>query len=184
MAYSQPLRRAARILRSGGVVAYPTEGVFGLGCLPDDFAAISRVLAIKQRDPALGLVLIASDIEQLDGWIELPGKTSELKSTGDKPVTWIVPATDEVPYWIRGEHAGLAVRITAHPIASALCDAADSALVSTSANMHGRPVARNVFVLRRRFGALVDYIVPGECGPASGPSEIRDLSSGMVLRSA
>ncbi len=184
MAYSQPLRRAARILRSGGVVAYPTEGVFGLGCLPDDFAAISRVLAIKHRDPALGLVLIASDIEQLDGWMELPGKTSKLKSTADKPVTWIVPATDEVPYWIRGEHAGLAVRITAHPIASALCDAADSALVSTSANMHGRPVARNAFVLRRRFGALVDYIVPGECGPASGPSEIRDLASGKVLRSA
>ncbi len=184
MAFSQPLRRAARILRSGGVVAYPTEGVFGLGCLPDDFAAISRVLAIKNRDPALGLVLIASDIEQLDGWIELPGKTSKLKSTGDKPVTWIVPATDEVPYWIRGEHPGLAVRITAHPVASALCNAADSALVSTSANTHGRPVARNAFVLRRRFGALVDYIVPGECGSASGPSEIRDLASGKVLRSA
>ena len=120
-------------------------------------------------------MLIASDIEQLDGWIELPGKTSKLKSTGDKPVTWIVPATDEVPYWIRGEHPGLAVRITAHPVASALCDAADSALVSTSANTHGRPVARNAFVLRRRFGALVDYIVPGECGSAPGLVPARRL---------
>jgi len=184
MAFSQPLRRAARILRSGGVVAYPTEGVFGLGCLPDDFAAVSRVLAIKDRDPAMGLVLIATDIEQLGGWIELPEATSELKTSSDNPVTWIVPATDEVPYWIRGEHAGLAVRITTHPIAGALCDAADSALVSTSANIHGRPPTRNPFVLRRLFGALVDYIVPGECGPASGPSEIRELASGRVLRSA
>lgn len=184
MAFSQSLKRAARILRSGGVIAYPTEGVYGLGCLPDDFAAVSRVLAIKNRDPALGLVLIVSDLEQLDGWIELPVKESTLKSSGDKPVTWIVPATDEVPYWIRGEHSGLAVRMTAHPVAAALCDAADSALVSTSANVHGRPPARNPFVLRRRFGALVDYIVPGECGPASGPSEIRDLVSGKVLRSA
>jgi len=184
MAFSQPIKRAARILQSGGVVAYPTEGVFGLGCLPDNFAAVSRVLAIKERDPALGLVLIAADIEQLAGWIELPVGTSQLKSTGNKPVTWIIPATDEVPYWIRGEHAGLAVRITTHPIAAALCDAADSALVSTSANRHGRPPARNPFVLRRHFGALVDYIVPGECGPASGPSEIRDLASGKVLRSA
>jgi L-threonylcarbamoyladenylate synthase len=121
MAFSQAIKRAARILRSGGVVAYPTEGVFGLGCLPDNFAAVSRVLAIKERDPALGLVLIAADIEQLAGWIELPVGTSQLKSTGNKPVTWIIPATDEVPYWIRGEHAGLAVRITTHPIAAALC---------------------------------------------------------------
>ena len=184
MAFSQAVRRAARILQSGGVVAYPTEGVFGLGCLPDDFAAVSRLLAIKERDPALGLVLIATGLEQLGGWIELPEGSSPLNTSSDKPVTWIVPATDEVPYWIRGEHTGLAVRITSHPIAGALCDATDSALVSTSANIHGRPPARNAFVLRRHFGALVDYIVPGECGPASGPSEIRDLASGKVLRSA
>jgi L-threonylcarbamoyladenylate synthase len=184
MAYSQPIKRAARILRSGGVIAYPTEGVFGFGCLPDDFVAVSRILAIKERDPALGLVLIASDLEQLDGWIALPDNAPELVSSDDKPVTWIVPATDEVPYWIRGAHAGLAIRLTTHSVAATLCKEADSALVSTSANTHGRPPARNVFVLRRRFGALVDYIVPGECGPASGPSEIRELVSGKVLRSA
>jgi len=184
MASSEPLKRAARVLRSGGVIAYPTEGVFGLGCLPDHFEAVSRVLAIKDRDPALGLVLIASDIEQLGGWIELPEGSPDLKSTSDKPVTWIVPATQEVPYWVRGENAGLAIRLTTHPVASTLCEAADSALVSTSANVHGRPPTRNPFVLRRRFGALVDYIVPGACGPASGASEIRELTSGRVLRSA
>ena len=184
MASSEPLKRAARVLRSGGVIAYPTEGVFGLGCLPDHFEAVSRVLAIKDRDPALGLVLIASDIEQLGGWIELPEGSPDLQSTSDKPVTWIVPATQEVPYWIRGDNAGLAIRLTTHPVASTLCEAADSALVSTSANVHGRPPTRNPFVLRRRFGALVDYIVPGACGPASGASEIRELTSGRVLRSA
>lgn len=184
MAFSEPINRAARILRSGGVVAYPTEGVYGLGCLPDDFVAVSRVLDIKDRDPALGLVLIATDIEQLHGWIESPERLPELISTSDQPVTWIVPATDDVPYWIRGAHSGLAVRMTQHPIAGALCDATDSALVSTSANVRGRPPARSIFVLRRRFGRLVDYIVPGQCGPASGPSEIRELASGKVLRSA
>ncbi len=184
MAFSEPINRAARILRSGGVVAYPTEGVYGLGCLPDDFVAVSRVLDIKDRDPALGLVLIATDIEQLHDWIESPERLPELKSTSDQPVTWIVPATDDVPYWIRGAHSGLAVRMTQHPIAGALCDATDSALVSTSANVRGRPPARSIFVLRRRFGHLVDYIVPGQCGPTSGPSEIRELASGKVLRSA
>ncbi len=183
MAFSEPLKRAARILRSGGVVAYPTEGVYGLGCLPDDFEAVSRILAIKGRDPALGLVLIAADVEQLGDWIELPPDSPGIKSSSDNPVTWVVPASDEVPYWVRGENAGLAVRITTHPVAAALCDAADSALVSTSANIHGRPPSRNPFVLRRRFGALVDYIVPGECGLATGPSEIRELTTGKVLRS-
>ena len=184
MAVSQPIQRAARILRAGGVVAYPTEGVFGLGCLPDNFAAVSRILEIKERDPAMGLALIAADLAQLDQWIALPENGAPLTSSDDKPVTWIVPATDNVPTWIRGNHDGVAVRLTTHPVARALCIAADSALVSTSANISGRAPARNSFVLRRGFSALVDYIVPGECGPASGPSEIRDLRTGKTLRPA
>ena len=165
-------------------MAYPTEGVFGLGCLPDNFEAVSRVLAIKKRDPAMGLLLIAADIAQLEDWIDGLGQDAKLESSADQPVTWIVPATEGVPYWIRGEHAGVAVRITAHEIAAELCRAADSPLVSTSANLHGRPPARNAFVLRRLIGGLVDYIVPGACGPAVGPSEIRDYATGKVLRPA
>jgi L-threonylcarbamoyladenylate synthase len=136
MALSFPIHRAGRILRSGGVVAYPTEGVFGLGCIPDYADAVIRILSIKKRDPALGLVLIASDIEQLEDWVDLP-KATTLKSSPERPVTWIVPAWRNVPYWITGEHPGLAVRITTHPVAAALCEAADSALVSTSANVAG-----------------------------------------------
>ena len=181
MALSVPIQRAGRILRAGGVVAYPTEGVFGLGCMPDDPDAVMRILSIKKRSPALGLVLIASCIEQLDDWVELPGAAS-LKSSLQHPLTWIVPASVNVPYWIKGEHDGLAVRISHHPVASSLCDAADSALVSTSANIAGSPPARTAYVLRRRFRSLVDCIVPGRCGPAAGASEIRDLESGQVIR--
>jgi L-threonylcarbamoyladenylate synthase len=182
VATSQAIQKAVRILDRGGVIAYPTEGVFGLGCLPDNFTAVSRVLDIKQRDPDMGLVLIAAAVAQLDGWIDLPRKDHALASDSDQPVTWIVPAADDVPRWIRGDHAGIAVRITTHPVARALCEAAGSALVSTSANISGRSPARNAFVLRRHLGSLVDYIVPGECGPASGPSEIRVLESGEIVR--
>ncbi len=181
MALSFPIHRAGRILRSGGIIAYPTEGVFGLGCIPDYAEAVIRILSIKKRDPALGLVLIASDIEQLEDWVDLP-ETTTLKSSPERPVTWIVPARRNVPYWITGDHCSLAVRITTHPVAAALCEAADSALVSTSANVAGSSPARTAYVLRRRFGSLVDCIVPGRCGPAAGPSEIRDLMSGEVLR--
>jgi L-threonylcarbamoyladenylate synthase len=126
-------------------------------------------------------VLIASNTEQLEDWAELP-KGKKLESRVDRPITWLVPATQSVPYWITGEHHSIAVRLTAHPVAAALCEAADSPLVSTSANIAGSPPARNTFVLRRRFGPLVDYVVPGRCGPATGPSEIRDLASGKVIR--
>lgn len=181
---TEPIRKAGRILRAGGVVAYPTEGVFGLGCLPESLDAVVRILAMKERDPAKGLLLIASHVEQLEPWIALENAREKLTSSIEQPITWIVPASAEVPYWIRGEHPGVAVRITAHPVARALCDAADSALVSTSANLAGHPPARNAYVLRRRFRGLVDYIVPGRCGPAAGPSEIRDLETGQVIRSA
>ncbi len=182
MAASQTIRHTARILHSGGIVAYPTEGVFGLGCLPGDFEAVSEILAIKGRDQSKGVILIFSDLEQIEAWIDLPTTSLDLKSPGNNPVTWIVPASDDVPVWICGDHDSIAVRLTKHSVAKALCDETDSPLVSTSANITGHAPARNSFVLRRQFGTLVDYIVPGECGPASGPSEIRDYLTGEILR--
>ncbi len=163
-------------------MAYPTEGVFGLGCLPEDAKAVGRILDIKNRDPSKGLILIASHAGQIQDWIDLPDASTKLASNSEHPTTWIVSQAVDVPYWISGSHSGLAVRITSHPVAAALCDAADSALVSTSANFSGRLPARNRYVLRRCFRDLVDYIVPGECGSVTSPSEIRELTSGAVLR--
>lgn len=184
MAGGHNLKYAARVLARGGVIAYPTEGVFGLGCLPEDAAAIMRILDIKARDPAMGLVLIVSDPSQVEEWVDMPLDAEQLECPADKPVTWIVPATEAAPALVRGEHHSIAVRLTTHPIARALCELAASALISTSANISGQPIARNALVLRRQFGSLVDYIVPGACGPAGGPSEIRDLLTGKILRSS
>lgn len=179
-----PIREAARVLLSDGVVAYPTEGVFGLGCLPGSAAAVARILGIKRRDPAMGLLLIASHRRQLEPWVGEAAATASLESSLRQPVTWIVPAAPDLPYWIGGDHDGVAVRITAHPVAAALCEAAGSALISTSANRSGQRPARNTYVLRRQFGGLVDFIVPGDLGPARGPSEIRQLDSGQTVRPA
>lgn len=173
--------RAADLLLGGSVVAYPTEGVFGLGCMPDDPDAVSRLLLLKRRDPRKGLILVAAARDQLVEW--LAGDAGLLPDPDpERPVTWIAPAADNVPRLIRGDHEDVAVRLTTHPVAAALCDAVGSALVSTSANYAGQPAVRNRYVLRRKFGAAVDYIVPGDCGTAAGPSEIRVLGSGAVLR--
>lgn len=173
--------RAADALLGGGVIAYPTEGVFGLGCMPDDDGALTRLLAIKRRDPRKGLILIASQKAQLRDWIAVdPARIPNPDPA--RPTTWIVPAAARVSSLVTGDHAGLAIRLTTHPIAAAICDAVDSPIVSTSANLAGEAVARNGFVLRRKFGACVDYVMPGDCGPTASASEIRDLASGKVIR--
>lgn len=175
------IAKAADVLLGGGVIAYPTEGVFGLGCLPDDEDAVLRLLRIKRRDPRKGLILIAADKSQLDDWIE-PDGSALPEADVSHPITWIAPAKRHVSPLVRGQHAGLAVRLTTNPTAAAICDAVASPIVSTSANVAGRPVARNRFVLRRQFGVSADFIVPGDCGPATGPSEIRDLATGAIIR--
>ena len=174
--------RASEVLLGGGVIAYPTEGVFGLGCLPDDVDAVARVLTIKERSPLKGLILIAARPGQLDDWIDPAVRDGLPEPDPGRPVTWIVPPAARVPAIVTGNNPGLAVRITTNPVAAAICNAVDMPIVSTSANVAGRPVARNALILRRNFGHLVDYVVPGECGPASGPSEIRELATGRVLR--
>jgi len=174
--------RAAACLLRGGIIAYPTEGVFGLGCLPDDFAAVRRLLQVKQRDAAKGLILIASNPDQLAGWMSSADGLAIPEPDPAHPVTWIVSPGPDVNPIIRGDNNGVAVRITTHPVAAAICDAVGSPVVSTSANLSGRPAARNRIVLHRQFRHRVDYIVPGDCGSVSGPSEIRDLTSGKVLR--
>ena len=174
------IKQATDVLLGGGVVACPTEGVYGLSCMPDDVRAVLRVLDIKRRDPAKGLILIASVVTQLEDWIE----TNRPIPSPDPahPTTWIVKAAAHVSPLVRGRHEGIAVRITTNPVARDLCESVSSPIVSTSANVAGESPARNRFVLRRKFGLCVDYIVPGDCGPASGPSEIRDLETGKVLR--
>lgn len=176
------INRAADVLLGGGVIAYPTEGVYGLGCLPDDERAIMRLLDIKQRDPAKGIILIAAQAEQLSGWVpdDLVQRIPAPQTA--KPVTWIVAPGPRAGSLLRGEHESIAVRLTTNPIAAAICTAVESPVTSTSANFSGRPVVRNRIALLKNFGPLVDYVVPGDCGAAAGASEIRRLDNGKILR--
>ena len=173
---------AAKILKSGGVIAYPSEGVFGLGCLPSDELAIKRILTIKNRNVSKGLILIASNVEQLDPWINLPTKVSLPEPEEKYPITWIVPFSTKISKFVTGKNEGVAIRLTANPIVQSICSAVESAIISTSANFSGQPIVKNQTELKEKFSDLVDFIVPGDCGPALGSSEIRNLKTGQVLR--
>lgn len=176
----------AALLRRGGVVAYPTEAVWGLGCDPFNEAAVLRVLAIKQRDVAKGMILIAAERAQFDGlldWDALPvERRAVVEATWPGPNTWIVPATTRVPRWITGAHAGVAVRVSAHPIVAALCKAFGGPLVSTSANRAGEPPALDCGQLDPALLALLDGVCEGETGGLAAPTPIRDALTGAVLR--
>ena len=180
------LNEAVRTVRGGGILAYPTEAVYGLGCDPDDVRAVMRLLAIKQRSLEQGLILIASDMAQLNPYIGSLESTMlrRVEATWPGPVTWLVPAKPRTPIWLRGRHDSIAVRVTAHPLAAALCTALGQALVSTSANRHGRPPARTALQVHRRLGDVIDLVISGATGPQSRPTEIRDARNGRVVRPA
>ncbi|MCC7096983.1 MAG: Sua5/YciO/YrdC/YwlC family protein [Thermomonas sp.] len=173
-------------LRKGGLIAYPTEGVWGLGCDPRDEAAVMRLLALKQRDVDKGLILIASNEAQLAEFIDmspLDAATREaVRASWPGANTWIVPASSTAPRWITGSHDGIAVRVTAHPQVIALCVGFGGALVSTSANIANAPSPCSRDALDPRIVAGVDAISPGETLGRAQPSTIRDARSGALLR--
>lgn len=177
------LNEAIAALRDGGVIAYPTEAVWGLGCDPFNEAAVRRLLDLKQRPDSKGLIIIAASIAQIAPWLAglTPTQRTAVESTWPGPYTWIVPAPD-APRWLRGEHAGLAVRVSAHPSVAALCRAWGGPLVSTSANRSGEPPLADAAALAREFGDGLAAIVPGALGGDARPSEIRDALTGVVLR--
>lgn len=180
----QRLDRAARCLLAGGVVAYPTEAVYGLGCLPLDLGAVARIIEIKGRSAGKGLILIASELALLEPFVELPDapRRAEILASWPGPVTWVLRALPGVPALLTGGRPTLAVRLTAHPEARYLSSRTGSALVSTSANRAGHRPARTPLEVRTRLGQAVDFVCGGRVGNRERPTTIRDGATGRVLR--
>ncbi|MDH5631510.1 MAG: L-threonylcarbamoyladenylate synthase [Gammaproteobacteria bacterium] len=174
------IQQAVQHIAKGGIVAYPTEGVFGLGCDPCNVKAVKHLLRIKRRPASKGLILIASDPEQLKPFVEtIPAKAL---ATWPGPVTWILPARSSTPRWLTGKHDSIAVRVTAHPIAAALCKAYGGALVSTSANRSGQQPALTFRDACRRFNTQEVLVIPGQVQTPNRPSTIMDGKSDYRLR--
>lgn len=177
---------AAASLRGGGVLAYPTEAVFGLGCDPHDRQAFDRIFTLKQRPPTQGVLLIAADFTQIEryvGMTKVPaGVLEQVRASWPGPFTWVFPRSADVPEWVAGAHPGIALRVTAHAPAAALCRAFGGALVSTSANPHGQPPARDLATLTAYFDDTLDGIVDAPLGGAAQPTVIRDALTGAIIR--
>ncbi len=174
------LTRAARIIQHGGVVAYATEYCYGFGCDPLNRTAVWRLLRIKRRRIDQGLILIAAATGQLSRYVDIIPKAVLASWPGAH--TWLLEPRDDVPGWITGDHSRIAVRVTAHAQAAALCRAAGMAIVSTSANRTGGKPVRRFRDAVSRFQGEVDYVLPGRVGCSSAPTPIRDAASGVLIR--
>jgi L-threonylcarbamoyladenylate synthase len=178
------IKQAVELLRKGGVIAYPTETVYGLGCDPENEAAVTRLLELKQRTPDKGLILIGASSDQFKQYIspDTFKKYPHVIASWPGPNTWLVPCKSSTPYWLCGQFDTLAVRVIDHPVATPLCKQFDGPIVSTSANIAGQNPAMDAEAVREQFPSELDLILEGETGKTGVASTIRDARTQQQIR--
>ena len=180
---------AAQCLKDGNVLAYPTEAVWGLGCDPFNERAFNEILTLKQRPIEKGVILLAGQVSQVEHLlVQLSPERQQAviqswneTSHHDRATTWLLPADEQIPPWIRGKHPKVAVRVTNHPLCIALCHAFDGFIVSTSANLAGQAPARSLQDVNQYFGSNLNYL-NGDLGLSQEPSRILDAATGQIIR--
>lgn len=176
---------AAEHLSNGGVIAYPTEAVWGLGCDPFNEEAVHKILDLKEREVEKGLIVVAANTEQILSLLASleQEKLKQLNETWPGPVTWLIPDDENLfPSWVKGQYSSVAVRVSAHPLVRTLCERFGKPIISTSANKAGEPEIRSRLRIDEVFSDKLDYVLDGELGDSDQPSQIRDLLTGDSLR--
>jgi len=171
-------------MRSGGVIAYPTEAVWGLGCDPFNTHAVQKILAMKKRHWRKGLILVASEIDQFSFLINALSAEQQKKLGGGWPehTTYLVEHNDRLSKFVRGDHSTIALRVSQHPVVSAICNKFGGPIVSTSANPQALLPARSGYKARDYFSQYVVVFAPGTVGMHNKPSRIIDLATGQIIR--
>ena len=177
------LRKAIAHIRCGGVIAYPTESCYGLGCDPFNYKAIKSIINLKGRNPKKGLIVIASRTSQLKNLVILPDNLNDVNRYWPGPYTLLLRKkhNNKIPHILHGKHVQIAVRVSAHKLVCQLCNFLNIPLVSTSANYSGCKSAKNYADCKRLFGNKV-LVLPGRTSLAKRPSTIIDWESGRILR--
>lgn len=181
------LTQVLQALQQQGVIAYPTEAVYGLGCDPDSEIAVHALLTIKQRPVEKGLILIAANYSQLLPYIDDSAISTSMRqqilASWPGHISWVLPASNTAPKWITGQFSSIAVRVSAHPVVQQICLAFGKPIVSTSANLSGQPAITEATVLYQQMSDRVSAIMLGNLGGAGQPSQIRNALTGDIVRS-
>jgi len=181
---SNILKDHGYIIQSGGIIAYPTEAVYGLGGDPFNFQTVQRIQQLKGRSPNQRFILIASDWEQIEPLIGALDESllKPVRTSWPGPVTWVFPAASSIPSWLVSPQNTIALRITNHPIARNLCETAQTPILSTSANISGQPPCRSYEETLKIFAGKVDRVIEGPTGGHLKPTPIYDVLTGKCLR--
>lgn len=179
------LNKAISVLKSGGIIAYPTEAVYGIGCLPSFENSIEKLLKLKQRPKEKGLILVAESIEQLSPYINISEdvRIKEVEASWPGPVTWLLPVREEISDWITGGSELIAVRVSDHNIVRDLCSKVGP-IISTSANPASQAPAKTSQQVKIYFENRLDFIYSGALGDREQPTEIRHGITGEVIRAS
>jgi L-threonylcarbamoyladenylate synthase len=179
------IQQATKAINSGGIIAYPTEAVWGLGCDPWNIEAVIKLLKIKQRSSSKGFVVVASSIDQISKLCTglSQSKLQQLQQTWPGPYNWIIPDTQSwFPSIVRGKHLGVAIRVSNHPIIQKLCDAVGHPIISTSANLSGQSPCLTYQQVDTVFADKISGVLNGKLGGSTQPCSIRDLATGKIIR--
>jgi len=182
MPSSSPIKQAATIIHNGGVISYPTESVFGLGCDPLCEPAVERILQLKKRSVDKGLIIIASNLLQLEPYIEISPKERQVILNEKSVMTWLVRKSKLTPPWVSGKHSKIAIRISRHPLIIALCDEINQPIISTSANPAGAQPAISCQQSKDYFTNQIDLYLDDSIEISGQPTHIKDIESGTIIR--
>lgn len=176
-------RQAIKTLQQGGLIAYPSESVYGLGCDAYNLTAISNLLATKHRSYKKGLIILVSDIEQAYGLINplSQQQVNQIKNHTGRATTWLITKSSKVSPLLAGNHHKLAIRVTTNPVAKKLCSMMAGPIVSTSCNLNSKPTPQSTSTIRNKFYQKLDQVISGPCG-GEAASRIVDLETSQILR--
>jgi len=176
------IRHAAHIIRNGGIIAYPTDTVYGLGCDPYNVDAVKKINQIKQRPTKKHFILLASDIQLVQPLFDSSDSQKRLITENTEPTSWVVEASSNVPDWLTNNSGTITIRISQHPVIKKLCSALDRPIISTSANISGKSPAKTGLELHQFFHNKVDKILLASQSLSTKPSKIIRLCDNYVIR--
>tara|TARA_B100001059_G_scaffold236582_1_gene287977 strand:- start:3753 stop:4298 length:546 start_codon:yes stop_codon:yes gene_type:complete len=171
---------ASEIIKNGGVVIYPTEGIYGIGCDPFNRSSIEDIFKIKGRESDKSFIILCSKINHIERVINI--KLFDKRKLNDNSfTTWIVPSSEDCPTWLEKDKS-VAIRITNHPVIDELCHYLNGPIVSTSANYSNQKYINDITIIEKHFDGKVDCIVNGSLGKEKKPSMIRNILTNKILR--
>ncbi len=182
MASNFSLRHAAHVIKNGGIIAYPTDTIYGLGCNPYNAEAVEKINKIKQRPLSKQFILLASNCNQLQDLLKLNKNQQETISDNTEPTSWIIQAKPQAPSWLTDKQNNIAIRISQNETVKKICETLGHAIISTSANPSGKTPAKNSLELHQYFHYQIDKILATQKNVFARPSKLIRLCDNHIIR--